>query len=133
MSGPEILNADPHSDSVGRSVPFSQTDPAVSSLECCGGNTLSNTVLSQVDCPILADMHDKFDRIRFENERETMRCFSSLANGRQLDLLEVCAPWDSPLASAVENHGGTVFRMGIHNGFDLGTRAGFLKAVYVLK
>ena len=78
-------------------------------------------------------MHDKFDRIRFENERETMRCFSSLANGRQLDLLEVCAPWDSPLASAVENHGGTVFRMGIHNGFDLGTRAGFLKAVYVLK
>ena len=52
---------------------------------------------------------------------------------RRLDLLEICAPWDSPLSQAVIDLGGTAMRLGVHNGFDLGTRAGLTKALQVLR
>ena len=47
----------------------------------------------------------------------------------KLDLLEVCAPQDSPLSEAVRNAGGRALSLGLHTGFDLSTRQGFLKAV----
>ena len=50
-----------------------------------------------------------------------------------MDLLEVCCPWDSPLSAAVIRAGGRAFRMGIHNGYDLSTKAGLAKAVRKLK
>ena len=49
------------------------------------------------------------------------------------DLLEVCAPWDSPLSEAVERAGGKAFRIGLHNGYDLATKAGLVKALATLR
>ena len=36
---------------------------------------------------------------------------------QQVDLVELCAPWDSPLFQAVEDLGGIVVRLGPHNGY----------------
>ena len=52
---------------------------------------------------------------------------------RRLDLIEICAPWDSPLSQAVLDLGGSAMRLGVHNGFDLGTRAGLTKALQVVR
>ena len=49
------------------------------------------------------------------------------------DLLEVCAPWDSPLSEAVERAGGKALRIGLHNGYDLATKAGLVKAPATLR
>ena len=43
--------------------------------------------------------------------------------------MEVCCPWDSPLSEFVERAGGRAVRLGIHNGYDLSTKAGFTKAL----
>lgn len=107
--------------------------PAVSSCECVGVVTHPDTALSSDASPLLAEVHEFLGSRQYQYERDTVDCFSSVTGKRQLDLLEVCAPWDSPLAEAVERHGGTVFRIGLHNGFDLGTRAGLLKAIFALK
>ena len=53
--------------------------------------------------------------------------------GHQLDLLEVCSPWDSPLGVEVEKLGGSVMRLGVHNGYDLSTKEGFRRAAKVLR
>ena len=47
--------------------------------------------------------------------------------------MEVCCPWDSPLSTAVEKAGGKVFRVGIHNGFDLSTKVGVARAMQKVK
>ena len=65
-------------------------------------------------------------------EEETVEALCGLATER-LDLLEVCAPWDSPLSNAVERAGGKAYRIGLHNGFDLATKAGFTKALALLR
>ena len=52
---------------------------------------------------------------------------------QRVDLLEVCCPWDSPLSQAVEQAGGRVYRMGLHNGYDLSTKVGFTKALATLR
>lgn len=57
----------------------------------------------------------------------------NLVGQGSLDLLEVCAPWDSPLTKAVRDHGGRAYALGIHNGFDLGTTKGFRAAVEVVR
>ena len=46
------------------------------------------------------------------------KAWDSLVTGSQLDLLEVCAPWDSPLVRAVREAGGRAVAIGIHNGYD---------------
>ena len=43
------------------------------------------------------------------------------------------APWDSPLSHEVEKQGGKAMRLGVHNGFDLSTRNGYLKAAQVFR
>ena len=51
-----------------------------------------------------------------------------LSTGRY-DLLELCTPPDSRLSAHTEALGGQVFRMGLHNGFDLATETGQRRAV----
>ena len=58
--------------------------------------------------------------------------FRSLCKERD-DLVEVCAPWDSPLSKAVQDLGGRAMRLGLHNGYDLSTRKGFLMAAQYLR
>ena len=64
---------------------------------------------------------------------EVLQIWTALGCHQHLDLLEVCAPWDSPLGKSVERHGGTVMRLGVHNGFDLSTTKGYQKASEILR
>ena len=75
---------------------------------------------------------EELSRVHQTQTQEVLAGFD-MAIGRQYDLIEVCAPWDSPLVEEVERQGGKGMRMGLHNGYDLSTRAGFLKAVDVLR
>ena len=63
---------------------------------------------------------------------QACHCFRALGKER-LDLLEVCAPWDSPLGKAVQEAEGTVERLGLHNGYDLSTRSGTQKAMEFMR
>lgn len=53
--------------------------------------------------------------------------------GVRYDLVEVCAPWDSPLGTFCEKFGGKVARLGIHNGYDMSTRRGLNRALDFLR
>lgn len=59
--------------------------------------------------------------------------FRELVGLGTLDLLEVCAPWDSPLSQAVRSEGGRAMSIGLHNGYDLKTVAGFKAALALLR
>lgn len=59
--------------------------------------------------------------------------FRELAGWNTLDLLEICAPWDSPLTKAVIQEGGRAMSIGLHNGYDLKTVAGFKAALALLR
>ena len=56
-----------------------------------------------------------------------------LVGGHSLDLLEVCAPWDSPLTKAVRDTGGKSMAIGLHNGYDLTTVSGLKKAIALVR
>lgn len=62
-----------------------------------------------------------------------IQALRKVTGSSQLDLLEVCAPWDSPLCEAVREGGGTAVAIGLHNGFDMSTRSGFRKAVTLVR
>ena len=79
-----------------------------------------------------ADTLALFLRTEVQHAQQTLDCFRALTK-RRVDLVEICAPWDSPLADAVERAGGFVMRLGLHNGFDLSTREGYVKAAYLLR
>ena len=64
---------------------------------------------------------------------EGTQALHEILHGQKLDLLEVCAPWDSPSSGAVRELGGKAVSIGLHNGFDLSTRQGFLKAASVVR
>ena len=64
---------------------------------------------------------------------EGIQAVQELLCGAQLDLLEVCAPWDSPLSQAVKEEGGRAMTIGLHNGFDLTTRSGLRKALRLVR
>ena len=66
------------------------------------------------------------------NSRRNCFCVKDF-DPKRIDLLELCAPWDSPLAAAVERQGGTVLRLGLHNGYDMSTRRGLLGALAVVR
>ena len=68
-----------------------------------------------------------------QERRIAQRDWLDLVKGPQLDLLEVCAPWDSPLVQAIREAGGRALAIGVHNGFDLSTREGFLRAAALLR
>lgn len=58
--------------------------------------------------------------------------FETIMNMNHADLVEVCAPWDSPLCQAVRDLGGTAVALGHHNGFDLNTMEGYKNALAVI-
>lgn len=62
-----------------------------------------------------------------------IKAVQELSQGSTLDLLEVCAPWDSPLCWAVREQGGRAMSIGLHNGFDLTTRSGLKKAAALVR
>ena len=41
--------------------------------------------------------------------QEGVQALQEILRGARLDLLEICAPWDSPLTTAVEEAGGRAF------------------------
>lgn len=53
--------------------------------------------------------------------------------GSKLDFLEVCAPEDSPLTEAIRAAGGKALSLGLHNGYGLTTRHGYLKVLHVIR
>lgn len=57
----------------------------------------------------------------------------ALAGEGDLELLEVCAPWDAPLSAAVRDAGGRAMSVGLHNGYDLTTRKGFLAVAEIIR
>ena len=61
------------------------------------------------------------------------RYFEEILNQNHVDLVEVCAPWDSPLCQAVRDLGGTALALGLHNGFDLNTVQGYKRALAVVR
>ena len=65
-------------------------------------------------------------------KEETMVAVHGIQD-RTLDLLEICAPWDSPLSEEYKAQGGRVERLGLHNGYDLSTRTGYRKAASFLR
>ena len=65
--------------------------------------------------------------------QEGVQALQEILQGARLDLLEICAPWDSPLTKAVEEAGGRAFALGLHNGYDLTTRSGFRKAAQFMR
>eukprot|EP00435_Cladocopium_sp_Y103_P026888 s2772_g6.t1 len=77
------------------------------------------------------------DALHYHYE-ELEECFGSLivpGDGlhRQLDLMELCCEKDSLLSTYMEKSGGTAFRAGLHNGFDLMTEHGTQLAIAAVK
>ena len=52
---------------------------------------------------------------------------------RQLDLMELCCEKDSLLSTYMEKGGGTAFRAGLFNGFDLMTEHGTQLAIAAVR
>ena len=75
---------------------------------------------------------ESLEREHMRISHETMVAYDDVT-GSKYDLIEVCAPWDSNLGKEIEKQGGKVFRMGPHNGFDLTTKAGLIKATKVFR
>lgn len=82
---------------------------------------------------LLADCkHSLLQHVREQLQEGVFAC-QEVLHGSQLDLLEVCAPWDSPLTAAVSDEGGRAMAIGPHNGFDLTKRSGFRKAAQLVR
>ena len=75
---------------------------------------------------------ERLAKVLRQEDKGVAMDFWALVSGTT-DLLEVCTPWDSPLGLAVEGRGGSVQRLGLHNGFDLSTRPGLRKALAELR
>lgn len=67
-----------------------------------------------------------FSQVTREYEDSVLSAYRSVS--RRVDLVEICAPWDSPLSQAVIDAGGKAERWGCHNGFDLSTKSGCVEA-----
>ena len=59
--------------------------------------------------------------------------FEGLVGGHRMDLVELCAPWDSPLCQALRDLGGKAIALGIHNGYDLCTVDGYKRALQTIR
>ena len=76
--------------------------------------------------------HEITDNLTQQLE-QAERYFEDVLRQSHVDLVEVCAPWDSPLCRAVRECGGTAIALGVHNGFDLLTTQGYRKAIDVIR
>ena len=98
-----------------------------SPVECCDKGfadetqVLTNSLKSRICEPLQEEITNGIKAVQ------------ELSQGSTLDLLEVCAPWDSPLCWAVREQGGRAMSIGLHNGFDLTTRSGLKKAVALVR
>lgn len=72
-----------------------------------------------------------FSEVAREHEEVFVNEFRSVTG--KFDLIEVCAPWDSPLCEHVMKQGGRAMRLGCHNGYDLSTKAGLIRAMQTLR
>ena len=72
--------------------------------------------------------HD-IESIREWGQRRLLETIS----GSCLDMLAVCAPWDSPLVKAAREAGGKALAIGVHNGYDLSTTKGLRKAFALVR
>ena len=50
-----------------------------------------------------------------------------------IKFMEICCPAESTLADCMQEHGCEVMRLGLHNGYDLSKKSGFLKAADMVK
>ena len=82
---------------------------------------------------LLADDRNQIIEHLCKEMQDGVHAIQEVLQGPQLDLLEVCAPWDSPLSRAVVEEGGRAMSIGVHNGYDLTTRMGFKRAVKLLR
>ena len=80
-----------------------------------------------------ADVRGRICKHLQEELREGIHAIQSVLGGSQLDLLEVCAPWDAPLSRAVQAEGGRALAIGLHNGYDLTKVSGFKRAVKLVR
>ena len=80
-----------------------------------------------------SEVEQLFCNARDDVVNNLVGAIKDLTHKQRMDLVEVCAPWDSPLADAVDLEGGFSFRMGLHNGFDLTSEKGFRKAAQFLR
>ena len=95
--------------------------------------SVSGSCSDVLECyPIGLEHKQLFAKQARKHEQEMVHAFRALTP-QPCDLLEVCAPWDSPSGKAVEEAGGRVERFGVHNGFDLSTKAGFAMAAARLR
>ena len=117
---PQIVQTD--------TIPFvSENDVSEDHVVCCFPAVACNQ-----NQPLPKNHQEELSREQWTRSHETMSNFD-YCKGSTMDLIEVCAPWDSPLCKHVEDMGGCAMRMGIHNGFDLSTRKGFLEAAKVFR
>ena len=109
------------------------TKPSLFNFEMCVEEPDPHQVLSNQELQLNADMHVYFEKQQQKYDRNTVELFDSLSCPERVDLMEVCAPWDSPLSEAVERLGGTTIRLGLRNGFDMSTKTGLRKALALLR
>ena len=85
---------------------------------------MENVTYDQLDT---SDKDMLNEALHFHHE-ELEECFHNLRSPedrqRPLDLMELCCEKDSLLSTCMEKSGGTAFRAGLHNGFDLMTESG---------
>lgn len=70
---------------------------------------------------------------RLDSKEEGAALLQASPSTSTVDVMEVCAPWDSPLVTEFQRMGGTGVRTGLHNGFDLSTKSGLRRAVVELR
>ena len=99
----------------------------------CLGSQIYGVVKAHDGCSLSVECKAGIMASLHEELQEGIHAVWELVAGSQLDLLEVCAPWDSPLSRAVREEGGGAMSIGVHNGFDLTTRLGFKRAVKLLR
>lgn len=99
----------------------------------CLGSCFCGVVKTDDSCNLSVDCRAGIMASLQEELQEGIHAVRELVAGSQLDLLEVCAPWDSPLSRAVREEGGRAMSIGVHNGYDLTTRLGFKRAVKLLR
>ena len=93
----------------------------------CGscGTVSGRNLLAGHRNEIMSSMHTEL--------QEGVQALQEILRGARLDLLEICAPWDSPLTKAVEEAGGRAVALGLQNGYDLTTTSGFRKAAQFMR
>ena len=112
-----------------------KTIPKNESCDCRDnhhGCVFGVSVVGEPSKPLKKTEKEGLSKLQCWHSNDTMSSFDAVT-GHRMDLIEVCAPWDSPLTQEVESRGGKAMRLGLHNGYDLSSRQGFLKAAKAVR